>query len=571
MLTRSSTPRRHLSGFVAVGAALSLLAAGCAAASGSGTKKVSAPALPASDTNAVPYAQVKSGGTLRLAIGNYPAQFNFNQTDGPTVATSDIMSALMPTPFLTDATGTAQADPAYVSSYKVTPASGSQPQTIELHLNPKAHWSDGTPITANDYVAQWKATNGSNPKFDPAGTVGAGAIGSVAQGPAGQFDVLYTFSHPFGEWPALFGIVYPAKYNETPAEFDNGYLNKIPVTGGPFKVGSLNASSQTVTLVRDPSFWWRPAKLDSIVFETLGTDAAVQALANGEIDNVEVSDVAEYDKVKNTPGIAARKAVSTIWPAIMFNAKNPILSDVRVRQALQMAVDRPAIIASQMKGLPVPTIQPLNNHILLPSQVGYTNEAGQYGQYDPTQAEKLLAQAGWAPGAGGVRYKDGKPLQLTMLLTQGDPIGSSIAQLIQVMYQQVGLKLTLQTINANDYFQNYVDEGNFQIGLWEWEDAPYPISNGEPVYQQPQGSNLFQNFGSIGSPQIDALFTKALGDTNVAQSHQIANQADALIWAEGHDLPLFTEPDIEMQKADLANYGAFGLSLPDYTEIGFTA
>jgi peptide/nickel transport system substrate-binding protein len=561
--------RYRISGFIALSVTLSVLAAGCGSSS-SAAPKAAAPALPSSDTNAVPYAQVKSGGTLRLSIGGYPAQFNFNQTDGETEPVSTIMSALMPTPFLTNASGIAYNDPAYVTSYKVTAASGSQPQVIELHLNTKAHWSDGTPITADDYITQWKALNGSNPKFDPAGTVGSNDLGSVTQG-SSPYDVIYTFSHPFGEWPALFGIVFPAKYNATPSEFDNGYLNKIPVTGGPFKLGSLDASSQTITVVRDPSFWWRPAKLDSIVFETLSTDAAVQALANGELDNVEVTDVSEYDKVKATPGIVARKAVSAEWPAIMFNGKNPILADVRVREALQEAVDRPAIITSQMKGLPVPAIEPLDNHILLPSQLGYTNTSGQYGQYSPAQAEKLLTAAGWVPGAGGTRYKAGKPLALTMLLVEGDPVGQSIAELVQVMYQQVGVKLTLQTINANDYFQNYVDEGNFQIGLWEWDDAPYPISNAQPVYQSPQGSNLFENFGSISSPQIDTLFNQALGDTNTAQSHQIANQADALIWAEGHDLPLFTEPDIEMQKATLANFGAFGLSLPDYTEIGYTS
>ncbi|HEV2634096.1 MAG TPA: ABC transporter family substrate-binding protein [Actinocrinis sp.] len=557
---------------IAVSVTFAFLATGCSSSSSGHTsgKAAPAPALPASDTNAVPYAQLKSGGTLRLAIGDYPSQYNFNQTDGTTTSISAIMSALMPTPFLTDATGTAYNDPAYVSGYQVTQASGAKPQVIELHLNPQAHWSDGTPITANDYITQWQATNGTNTAFDPSGTTGANDIKSVTQG-SSPYDVVYTFSTPFGEWASLFGIIYPAKYNASPTEFDKGYLNAIPVTGGPFKLSALNTSGQTVTVVRDPSFWWRPAKLDSIVFETLSNTAAVQALANGEIDDVEVTDVAQYDEVKNTPGIAARKAISALWPALMFNAKDPLLTDSRVRDALQEAVNRPAIISSQMKGLPVPTVPPLGNHVLLPSQVGYADDAGQYGQYSPANAEKLLTAAGWVPGSGGIRAKDGKQLALTILLQQGDTVGSGVGQLLQVMYQQVGVKITLKTIDASDYFDDYVTKGNFQIGLWEWDDSPYPISGSEPVYQQPQGTNLFQNFGAIGSPQIDALFTKALVTTNIEQSHKLADQADALIWQEGHSLPLFVEPDIEMQKATLANWGAFGLELPDYTEVGFTS
>ena len=91
-----------------------------------------------------------------------------------------------------------------------------------------------------------------------------------------------------------------------------------------------------------------------------------------------------------------------------------------------------------------------------------------------------------------------------MLLHQGDSVGQSIAHLVQAMYQQVGLKFTLQTINQNDYFQNYVEEGKFQIGLWEWDAPLYPISGSRPVYQEPQGKNLIQNFDAVSSPQIDA-------------------------------------------------------------------
>ena len=124
---------------------------------------------------------------------------------------------------------------------------------------------------------------------------------------------------------------------------------------------------------------------------------------------------------------------------------------------------------------------------MLPSESGYTNDSGKYGTYSPKGAEALLSAAGWQPGAGGIRTKGGQQLALTMLLQSGDSVGQSIAQLVQAMYQQVGVKLSLQTINQNDYFQNYVEEGNFQIGLWEWDDTPYPISGSQEVYQEPQG------------------------------------------------------------------------------------
>ncbi|HEX4787574.1 MAG TPA: ABC transporter substrate-binding protein, partial [Actinospica sp.] len=267
----------------------------------------------------------------------------------------------------------------------------------------------------------------------------------------------------------------------------------------------------------------------------------------------------------------ARVASSLLWPDIIFNAKNSVTDDEKVREALEMAVDRPAIITSQMKGLPVPQIQPLDNHILMPMQAGYRDDSGPYGTYDPTKAGQILTQEGWAPGAGGLRAKDGKPMQLTIAVPSGDDIASSIAQLTQQMFTVVGLKTTIQTINSNDYWNDYFNTGNFQIAIFEWDDAPYTISSSEPEYQSPQGSNVFQNPGGIFESKVDQLFTQALDTTNVTRSHALADQADGLIWQEGHDLPLFAEPDIEMQKSNLANYGAWGMGLPDYTAIGFTS
>lgn len=576
MLHDSTLRHRYRARAVCTAGALAfgLLAAACSGSSGGsgGSKGGSAPALPAQNINATPYNQVKSGGTLRLPIGGFPSQYNFNQVNGTTTAVSAIMSAVMPTPFITTGTGQTENDPAYVTSYKVVQADPAKniKQSVTLELNAKAKWSNGQPITANDYITQWKALNGSNSKFDPSGTAGFSDIGDVTQG-SSPYEVTYTFATPFGEWPSLFGIIFPAQYNATPSAFDNGYLNKIPVTGGPFKVAKLDTSAQTVTLVRDPSFWWRPAKLNSIVYVTLDEAAAVQALANNEIDNDEIFNVSEYDKVKNTPGLTARVASSLLWPDIIFNAKNDVTSDVKVRQALEMAIDRPAIISSQMKGLPVPQIQPLDNHILMPMQVGYKDDSGPYGTYNPSQAEKILTQEGWTPGAGGVRTKNGKPMELTIAIPSGDDIASSIAQLAQQMFAVVGLKTTIRTINSNDYFNDYFNTGNFQMAIFEWDDPPYTISGSQPEYQSPQGSNVFQNPGGIYDPRIDKLFNQALDTTNVAASHALADQADALIWQEGHDLPLFAEPDIEMQKANLANYGAWGMGLPDYTAIGYTS
>ena len=179
-----------------------------------------------------PVSALKQGGTLIWGIDQYSTQWNYNEVDGPESSTSNVMNALMPQPFVSDAKANVTPDPDYVTSAAVT--SSASPQTIEIKLNPKAMWSDGTPITEADYAAQWKALNGKTKAYQVASTTGYDQISSVTQGSGGKFDVVVKFAKPFADWKSLFSPLYPAAYNIDPNKFNKGYLNAIPVTAGPF-------------------------------------------------------------------------------------------------------------------------------------------------------------------------------------------------------------------------------------------------------------------------------------------------------------------------------------------------
>ena len=122
------------------------------------------------------------------------------------------MAAMMPALLVSDAKANLSFNPDFVTSVKVTSQS---PQTIEYKINPKAKWSDGKPITAADFIAQWKALNGTNGKFDPPSTSGYDQIADVKQG-TDQYDVITTYSKTYAEWQGLFSPLYPAATNSTP-------------------------------------------------------------------------------------------------------------------------------------------------------------------------------------------------------------------------------------------------------------------------------------------------------------------------------------------------------------------
>lgn len=103
---------------------------------------------------------------------------------------------------------------------------------------------------------------------------------------------------------------------------------------------------------------------------------------------------------------------------------------------------------------------------------------------------------------------------------------------------------------------------------FRWVDQTFR-SEAYPIYREPSGKNLYQNYGSVGSPEIDALLEKATRTTDTAAANKLYNQADAKIWALGHSIPLYQRPQVLAVRSDLANYGAGGLADDDYTKVGW--
>ena len=91
----------------------------------------------------------------------------------------------------------------------------SPKQVVTYRLNPKAIWYDGTPITAQDFIAQWKAQSGTNTAFQTSSNTGYEQIESVVQG-ADKFEVVVTFKTPFADWKSLFWPLYPAFIKQRP-------------------------------------------------------------------------------------------------------------------------------------------------------------------------------------------------------------------------------------------------------------------------------------------------------------------------------------------------------------------
>jgi len=547
--------------------ALALVAAACH--SGGTTFKAGE-----NDVNPMPADKLQDGGTLNWPIGALPINYNFNQSGANTVDELAIISAVMPTLFTFDASGTPSVNSAYLTSASVT---GQSPQVVTYEINPKAAWNDGTPITEADFAAQWQALNGSNTAFRAAAPAGYAGIQSVAQG-KGPKEAVVTFKQPFADWRSLFSPLFPASLNGDPSAFNSGWVTGTATSAGPFVFEGADTIAKTVTLVRDPKWWGGTPRIFSIIYRAVGSDVGAQldALGKGKVDFVGLApDQAQLARAKAMNGMVIRRAAGPAFRQLTFNGTSPALSDPTLRRAVAMAIDRAAIAKAVLDPLGV-SPKTLDNHIYMTNQAGYQADAGDFTSANATRAGDLLDQDGWklsGSSSGGVRTRNGQPLSLRLVIPDNSAEAPQESSLLKSQLQAVGITLLVQSVPGQQFFDNFVTRGDFDLALFSWQGTLFPISAALPIYVSPtvtsSGVDVHQNYARIGSGDIDQLFAKATAELDPATATRLGNQIDGAIWKEVHSLTLYQLPQLFAERATIANFGAFGFASVNYQMIGF--
>ncbi|AQZ65321.1 Oligopeptide ABC transporter, periplasmic oligopeptide-binding protein OppA (TC 3.A.1.5.1) [[Actinomadura] parvosata subsp. kistnae] len=560
-------------------AVLALAVAACGGGGGSQNKQPNAEqskqaqeqmaSTPSVAINPVPYEQVKDGGTFTLSIGQWPTQWNGNHVDGNQRDTAVMLDPIMPQLMLSDENAEFTPNPDYVTDIKNETKDGKQ--VVTYTLNEKATWSDGTPITYKDLQAEWKANNGENKKFKPASTDGWDKIESIEKGDSDKVAVV-TFKEPYLEWQGLFtratSWLFPAEHMGSPEAVEKDYLQKIPVTAGPFKVESIDEGTKTLTLVRDDKWWGKKAKLDKLIFRAIPDPSAeVNAFANGELDAVDIpsGSPADLKRAKEVPNAEIRKALSPNWRHITVNNQSEFLKDKSVRQAIQYAINRDVITQSDLKDMEWP-IQTLGNHVFMNNDKRYVDNSGDLGKYNLEKAKQLLDAAGWKQ-EGEVRKKDGKELSLDFVIPASTPTSKTESELTQAMLKEAGVKVEVKTVPVDKFFTDFIIKGDFDLVAFSWIGTPLPFGGLPQIYKTGSESN----FPKSNDPAVDAAIDAVGKATDPAKAAELANAADKLIWDMVHTIPLYQLPDIRAVKKTVANYGAPGYKYFNWGEVGFTS
>ena len=542
--------------------ALALVLAGCSsgerpAGSAGGDGKLGN----ASDINPQDPATLQQGGNIRLAISAMPENFNTLHIDGNSADTASLLRPTMPRAFVISPDGSMTVNTDYFTSVELTQ---TDPQVVTYTINPKATWSDGTPITWEDIAAQINATSGKDEAFAIASPNGSDRVASVTRG-ADDRQAVMTFAQHYPEWRGMFAgntMLLPKSVTANPDVFNKGQLDNPGPSAGPFMVSNVDRTAQRITLSRNPNWWGTPPLLDSFTYLVLDDAARIPALQNNTIDATGIASLDELTIAQRTEGISIRRAPGPSWYHLTFNgAPGSILADKALRQAVAKGIDRQAIANVTQRGL-VDSPTPLGNHIFVAGQEGYQDNSAVVA-YNPEKAKAELDALGWKLN-GEVREKDGKQLVIRDVLYDSQT-GRQVAQVAQNSLAQIGVKLELDVKSANGFFTNYVNVGDFDVTQFSWVGDAFSLCCLNQIFT----TGAESNFGKISSPEIDAKVEEVLDELDPAKARALANEVDKLLWEEVFSLALTQSPGNVAVRSTLANFGPAGLGDLNYSAIGF--
>ena len=296
----------------------------------------------------------------------------------------------------------------------------------------------------------------------------------------------------------------------------------IPVGTGPFAITAWDREGK-MELAANPYYWGGTPKLDTVTVTVIGDgNAQAMALENGEVDlNFQLPTENVRQFIGNDAFVINKNSGSRSQ-MVYFNLQNEFLSDLNVRKAITMAIDRNALADIINKG------DSQAATAMFPASFNFGQVAG-IG-YDLEGAKKLLADAGFTAGADGILMKDGKPLSFR-LITYGahGSLLPTFAEAMQDALKELGIAID---ISLNDYsaHTDLLKSGDFDLAISSNIMAPAL----DPQYF---ADILFRtgadyNYGGYSNADVDALVAELDAEFDPARRVELAKQMQEYIVAD---------------------------------------
>jgi peptide/nickel transport system substrate-binding protein len=437
---------------------------------------------------------------------------------------------------------------------RVTLPNGKEGVRLTYTLQPGATWGDGVPVTTEDVLFSYEV--GHDPLSGVVNSELYRRIVKIEAQDAKTFTV--TQDRVDYQYQALPDFdVLPAHLERSAFAGDprtyrfRTHYDTDPTNPGlyfgPYRVSELVPGNRVV-LERNPTWWGRPPGFDRVVVSTVENTAALEAnLLSGGIDMIagEFAPIA----VDQALAFAARqhgRFTVLVKPGLNFehvatNLDNPILADLRVRQALLSAVDRKGISDEMYAGQ-----QPVADTFVHPLDWVHTDDVRRY-PYDPAAARALLDEAGWHPGPDGIRVNDrGERLSLDLSTTSGNRGRELLEQILQSEWRQVGVEVHLRNQPARVLFGDTLRKRAYDMSLFAWISSPENVPRSTLFSDEiPTAANGYsgQNLLGYRNPEADRLIVAIEATLDRDRRAELWHELQWLYAETLPELPLFFRAD----------------------------
>ncbi len=469
----------------------------------------------------------KKGGTITVALDAEPDTLDVQKTGMS--ASSTVASFIGDELFYRDPQ-TGESKPHLAESYTIS----EDGKTWTFKIRPGVKFHDGTPMTAKSFKETFERALAPE-----TASVTTGPTLSLVASITAPDDNTLVLQLKEPSAPLLPGLASPGfmqPLSMAAVEKLGKDYGRNPVGEGPWKFESW-LPGQSITLVRNEDYKWAnksvenqgPPHPDKLVFKFIHDhQVLVAAFESGTVDIASIQ-AKDAKKFRNNDKYTVLEGISPGVTFIGMNLTNEFLKDINVRKAMNMAINKEALIQADLQGEGVPAYGPLPR-----SMFGYDKSIEEYAyKYNLEEAKKLLDASGWKENAQGIREKDGKQLRLRLTTVEGTQ-GNA---LIQNMLKQIGIDVKIETGDRATMLQSAV-KGTFDLIALSYTDSD-PDAVLYSVFHSSQIGQGF-NFGRVNSQEIDALLMKGRTTTKPEERQKIYEEFQKIAVEQAFWIPLYT-------------------------------
>lgn len=391
-------------------------------------------------------------------------------------------SAFRPVPDPATPTGSRwEMDPTLLESAEVT---GQNPFTVTYKIRPEAQWTDNAPIAADDFWYLWHQMVSQPGVVDPAGYDLITGVQSLEGGK----QAVVTFAQPYPSWKELFSNILPAHIvKDVPGGFAAGLARALPVTGGEFRVESIDPQRDEILLARNDRYWGTPAKPALILFRRAGAPAALaDSVRNGDTQVAQVhGGSAAFAQLSAIPDVRTARIVTPRVMQLTLRANESKLADPQVRKAILGLLDVDLLAAvgagsdntvtldqAQIRAPSDPGYEPTAPPAMttpaalaLLEGAGYKVEGNGSGSPAPTPANPGPPEV-----IRGRISKDGQQLSLAIGVAANDPTSVAVANTAADQLRNVGIAASVRALDPVTLYRDALNNNQVDA-IVGWHQA----------------------------------------------------------------------------------------------------